>query len=116
MKIIIAILSYILEYTNTEHINIGHRDADSSQVISLCTALMAQHYRDLYTFVIKKRLKINELWIFDFNRFTEPNSVRESAEVSFKLYSWPSNFKLNIVNCIYNPDGRTGIIEIVNGP
>lgn len=102
--------------TDAEHILIGHRDTDANLITSLCTALMAQHYFDLYAFALKKKPKLKELWIFDFNRFTERDSVRKGAEVSFKLHSWPNDVSLHIVNCIYNPDGKTGTIELVNGP
>lgn len=101
---------------DSEHINIGYRDTDTYKITPLCTALMAQHYFDLYSFALKKKSKLKELWIFDFNRFTERDSVRKGAEASFKLHSWPKGFSLHIVNCIYNSDGKTGTIELINGP
>lgn len=103
---------------DAEHINIGYRDTttDTYKITPLCTALMAQHYFDLYSFALKKKSRLKELWIFDFNRFTERDSVRKGAEASFKLHSWPENFSLHIVNCIYNTDGKTGTIELINGP
>jgi Predicted nucleotide-binding protein containing TIR-like domain len=100
----------------TEHILLGHRDVESSGIVPRCAALMAQHYRDLYEFARKRRPTLNKLWIFDFNRLTEKESVRLGAESTSVLYSWPSDFELNIVNCIYSADGRSGGVSVIHGP
>jgi hypothetical protein len=100
----------------TEHILLGYRDAQSSAIIPRCAALMAQHYRDLYEFARGRQPTLKELWIFDFNRLTERESVRLGAEAAFVLFSWPDAFELNIVNCNYSGDGRTGSVNHVSGP
>lgn len=102
--------------THSEQIPLGYRDANWSTLTPRCTALMAQHYYDLYTFALKRKPSLKELWIFDFNRYTERESVRKGAEASFVLHSWPEGFTLNIVNCIYSADGKTGTIQVVTGP
>ena len=92
------------------------REAGSTRVIPRCTALMAQHYFELFRFALKKRPQLKELWIFDFNLLTESDAVRQGAEASFVLHSWPVGFKLCIVNCIYYSDGKTGKIHVIKGP
>lgn len=100
----------------TEHILLGYRDAQSSAIVPRCAALMAQHYRDLYEFARGRRPTLKKLWIFDFNRLTERESVRLGAEAAFVLFPWPDDFELNIMNCIYLADGRTGGVNLVSGP
>jgi hypothetical protein len=103
------------EPRNAPPIFLGSRE-DSQGMIARCSALLAQHYFDLYKFVLSKRPQIRELWIFDFNRQMEAESVRMGAEASFVLHPWPADFKLHIVNCIYSADGSTGDIQVISPP
>lgn len=68
-----------------------------------CTALMAQHYFDLYRYARKSVPSMTDLWIFDFNQYLEEERVRLGAEVSLVLYPWPSVLSLRVVNCVYYP-------------
>lgn len=102
--------------TFTDWIHLGYRDADSSRVTPFCAGLMAQHYFDLLNLGLEKRPGLRELWIFDFNRLTEQESVRRGAEAAFVLYSWPEDVKIHIVNCIYVPDAKVGTIQVIKGP
>ncbi|MGN6588632.1 MAG: nucleotide-binding protein [Solirubrobacterales bacterium] len=106
----------IFAKTHTDRINLGYRDAGTSRITARCPALMAQHYFDLLNLALDKQPNLRELWIFDFNRLTEQESVRRGAEAAFVLYSWPENVNINIVNCIYAPNARSGTIRVIKGP
>ncbi|WP_421794649.1 nucleotide-binding protein [Haliscomenobacter sp.] len=92
---------------------LGYYDLERSAVTVRCTSIMAQHYYDLFNFIKIRKPDINELWIFDFNKIEEKKSVNLGARASLDLFDWPKDLKLNIVNCIYNPDDRTGTIDVV---
>jgi hypothetical protein len=102
--------------TAGEQIELGYREADSSRITPRCAALMAQHYFDLFRLALHRKPELCDLWIFDFNRFTEQESVRRGAEAAFVLYSWPPGLAIHIVNCIYTPNGKTGTIRVTHGP
>lgn len=102
--------------TSTGWIELAYRDAGSSRVTALCSALMAQHYFDLLNHARQKCADLRELWIFDFNLLTEQEPVRRGAEAAFVLYSWPEDVKIHVVNCIYAPDATTGTIQLIQGP
>jgi hypothetical protein len=99
-----------------EQIELGYREAGSSRITPRCAALMAQHYFDLFKLALRRKPELCDLWIFDFNRFTEQESVRRGAEAAFVLYSWPQDLAIHIVNCIYTPNGKTGTIRVTHGP
>lgn len=105
-------------YADTPHgsVLLGWRDTDSHGITPRCTALMAQHYFDLYRFAVARKPDSKELWIFDFNRYIEQDAVRLGAEATLVLHPWPRDFRLRIVNCNYAPDGSTGSVHITRWP
>lgn len=95
-----------------QQILLGYQDTDrESRITPRCTALMAQHYFDLYKFARERKPNLRELWIFDFNRIAEKEAVKRGAEATMILYSWPKDINLHIINCIYNMDGKTGTYQ-----
>lgn len=99
-----------------EPIFLGTRHPDSYELTLRCSALLAQHYFDLYQLALQKRPNLKELWVFDFNRLTEKESVSVGAAASLVLYPWPQGFRLRIVNCIYYPEGRSGRADVLYFP
>ncbi len=86
-----------------EEIVLGSRRKGTYRMSVRCTALMAQHYWDIYQRSAKYLGDGSPLWIFDFNRFTERDRVHSGAKASFDLYNWPAPLKVEVVNCIYYP-------------
>lgn len=68
-----------------------------------CTALMAQHYFDLYRAAAAIRPDMSDLWIVDFNRSIEAARVQAGASTSLAIYQWPSGVRTLIINCVYYP-------------
>jgi hypothetical protein len=95
-------------------IHLARREGGS--IIPRCSALLAQHYFDLYQFARERCPELRELWIFDFNRLTERDSVRLGADTAFHLFDWPPDFSLQIVNCVYSADGRGGSTHVSTLP
>lgn len=84
-----------------------HRKANAGITIR-CSALMAQHYFDLYKFALEKFPGVSSLIIYDFNLYTERDRVRMGAEASFALYPWSENVPAYVINCIYFPSPAVG--------
>src|SRR5579864_1910579 len=69
--------------TDDQERYLGCRKPGTFRMSMRCTALMAQHYYDLYRCAARAVPDMTGLWIFDFDRFTEREPVRAGAEASF---------------------------------
>jgi hypothetical protein len=92
-------------YTDTDdgEVFLGYRKRGPQGVFVRCTALMAQHYFDLYSHAAKVCPGMTDFWVFDFNRAVEAERVRAGACASFAIYPWPVAIRARIVNCVYYP-------------
>lgn len=87
---------------------------DKNHMTVRCAALLGQHYADLLKYVRSKCPDLEELWIFDFSRFTERDQVRIGAGVAFSLFPALREIDVHVVNVIYLPDGRN-TVQVSNG-
>lgn len=107
-------ISEIILNIDEEQIILGYLNNKTREITVRCTALMAQHYFDLYQYIKDEETILKNIWIFDFNKTSERMAVKQGAKASIKLFQWPENLKLNIINCIYDKEGNTGTVEIIN--
>lgn len=88
-----------------------------SRFVPRCTSLIAQHYYDVYILASSKSESIQCLWLFDFNRWTERESVRQGAAAAFELFEWPKTLALNVVNYLYSSGtALPGDYELLSWP
>lgn len=94
-------------YLRSKDINLGYEKENG--VVPNCALLMAEHYYELFRFVIDKHPSFTSVWIFDFLIYNEKNYVEQGLQTALELYDWPAGVSLNIVNCTYEIDGTGDI-------
>ena len=97
-------LTDIFADTEDGRIFLGCRRHAPGGVSVRCTALMAQHYYDLYLYAAEANPGMSDLWVFDFNRAIEGDRVWSGARASMSIYPWPTGVRTWVVNCIDYPD------------
>jgi hypothetical protein len=87
------------------------------RIAARCSALIAQHYFDLFRRASKLSPDLTDLWIFDFDHPTEKYRVAAGAEASFALFPWPRDVRVRVANCIYDPsDARVPPVQLTERP
>jgi hypothetical protein len=92
------------------------KDKDRRRLAVRCTALMAQHYFDIFKRVRRDLAGLTDLWIVDFNRYLERDRVRLGAQAAEILNPWPPDLKVTIVNCVYFSTPGTTPIQVTQWP
>ena len=91
-------------------INLGYQKLDN--IVPNCALLMAEHYYELFCFVVEKAPTLTNIWIFDFLILNEKKYVEQGAKTAGAIFDWPKGKTLNIINCTYDVDGTGDIRRI----
>ncbi|MBV6472206.1 MAG: hypothetical protein JPMHGGIA_00461 [Saprospiraceae bacterium] len=84
-------------------INLGYQKNEN--IVPNCALLMAEHYYELFSFVVEKEPALKSIWIFDFLILNEKKYVEQGAKTAVAIYDWTKGKSMNIINCTYDVDG-----------
>jgi len=82
---------------------LGYLKDGGARLVPRCTSLIAQHYFDLFELATQRCGALKQLWLIDFNLWTEAASVAMGTELSFALFPWPAQVSVQVINFVYAP-------------
>jgi hypothetical protein len=81
---------------------LASRSVSSPVYVPRCTAIMAQHYHDVFAYLGDAHPQPRDVWMIDFNRFSESGRVRSGAEAARVVFDWPKSRSVRIANCVFD--------------